>query len=110
MSQQNEELTYRQILVFWIPLAATWLMMATEGPLLAALIARLPDPKFNLAAYGVAFAFAVLIEAPIIMIMSASTALVKDRDSYLKAPCLPGAASLAGCHRLPPLLSGHSHR
>jgi len=84
MSQQNEELTYRQILVFWIPLAATWLMMATEGPLLAALIARLPDPKFNLAAYGVAFAFAVLIEAPIIMIMSASTALVKDRDSYLK--------------------------
>lgn len=84
MSQHNEDLTYRQILVFWIPLAATWLMMATEGPLLAALIARLPDPKFNLAAYGVAFSFALLIEAPIIMIMSASTALVKDRDSYLK--------------------------
>ena len=59
-------------------------MMATEGPILAAIIARMPAPKFNLAAYGVAFSFAVLIEAPIIMIMSASTALVKDRDSYLK--------------------------
>jgi Na+-driven multidrug efflux pump len=84
MSAHGDELTYRKILVFWIPLAATWLMMATEGPLLAALIARMPAPKFNLAAYGVAFSFAVLIESPIIMIMSASTALVKDRDSYLK--------------------------
>ncbi len=84
MSQHKDELTYRQILVFWVPLAATWLMMATEGPILAAIIARLPDPKFNLAAYGVAFSFAILIEAPIIMIMSASTALVKDRDSYTK--------------------------
>jgi hypothetical protein len=59
-------------------------MMAVEGPFLAALIARLADPKFNLAAYGVAFAFALIIEAPIIMIMSASTALVKDRLSFHK--------------------------
>lgn len=78
------ELTYKKIFIFWIPLAATWLMMATEGPFLAAVIARLAEPKYNLAAYGVAFAFAVLIEAPIIMIMSASTALVKDKDSYKK--------------------------
>jgi O-antigen/teichoic acid export membrane protein len=59
-------------------------MMAAEGPFLAAVIARLAEPKFNLAAYGVAYSFGVLIEAPIIMIMSASTALVHDRDSYLK--------------------------
>ncbi len=38
---------------FWLPLAATWIMMAAEGPFLAAVIARLPDPTFNLAAYGV---------------------------------------------------------
>ncbi len=59
-------------------------MMAAEGPFLAALIARLPDPKYNLAAHGVAFAFAVLIEAPVIMLMSASTALVEDGSSYRK--------------------------
>lgn len=59
-------------------------MMGLEGPFLAAVIARLPEPKFNLAAYGVAFAFAILVEAPIIMIMSASTALVEDADSYRK--------------------------
>jgi hypothetical protein len=67
-----------------VPLAATWLMMAAEGPFLAAVIARLPDPKFNLAAYGVAFAFALLVEAPVIMIMSASTALVEDAVSFRK--------------------------
>lgn len=78
------ELTLKKIFTFWIPLAATWLMMSVEGPFLAAIIARLADPKYNLAAYGVAFSFALIIEAPIIMIMSASTALVKDRDSYLK--------------------------
>lgn len=73
--------TYRSVLVFWLPLAATWLMMSVEGPILAAVIARLADPTYNLAAYGVAFAFAILVEAPVIMLMSASTALVEDATS-----------------------------
>jgi hypothetical protein len=46
-------------------------------------IARLGEAKFNLAAYGVAFSLAMLIEAPIIMMMSAATALVADRGSFL---------------------------
>jgi hypothetical protein len=81
---KGNALTPKKIFVFWIPLAATWLMMAAEGPFIAAIIARLAEPKFNLAAYGVAFSFALLVEAPIIMIMSAATALVKDKDSFLK--------------------------
>jgi Na+-driven multidrug efflux pump len=76
--------TQRSILLFWSPLAATWVMMATEGPFLAAVIARLPDPTFNLAAYGVAFALAIVVEAPVMMLMSAATALVKDRASFRK--------------------------
>ena len=76
------ELTYRKIFLFWLPLASTWLMMSLEGPYLSALIARMPDPKFNLAAYGVAFSFAMIIEAPIIMMMSASNALVQNRQTY----------------------------
>ncbi len=74
----------RTIIRFWAPLAATWLMMAAEGPFLAAVIARMADPKFNLAAYGVAFAFAIIIEAPVIMMMSASTALVDSSHNYRK--------------------------
>ena len=74
--QSSEQpLTQRAIARFWTPLAATWLMMAIEGPVLAALIARRADPEVNLAAYGVAFAFAIIVEAPVIMMMSAATAL-----------------------------------
>ncbi len=80
----STELTNPKIFKFWLPLAATWLMMSVEGPFIAAIIARLPEPKFNLAAYGVAFSFALVIEAPVIMIMSASTALVKDNFSFNK--------------------------
>jgi hypothetical protein len=58
--------------------------MATEGPFLAAIIARLPDPTYNLAAHGVAFALAILIEAPVIMLMSAATSVVKDRVSFIR--------------------------
>ncbi len=73
-----------RILPFWAPLAATWLMMAIEGPFLAAVIARLADPKHNLAAFGVAFAVAILVEAPVIQVLSAATALVEGPRSFLK--------------------------
>ena len=80
----DSPVTYRRIFRLWVPLAATWLMMSVEGTFLAALIARLDEPTFNLAAYGVAFAFALIVEAPIIMILSAATALVRDYDSFRK--------------------------
>ncbi|MEK6552623.1 MAG: hypothetical protein AABZ54_04145, partial [Bacteroidota bacterium] len=79
-----ESLSYKKIFKFWIPLSATWLMMSVEGPFLTALIARLPHPEYNLAAYGVAFALALIIESPVIMMMSASVALVKDNYTFYK--------------------------
>jgi progressive ankylosis protein len=82
--QRAVDRTPRAIFLFWVPLALQWVMMALEGPFLAAVIARLADPTFNLAAYGVAFAFAILVESPVIMLMSASTALVEDAKSYRK--------------------------
>jgi progressive ankylosis protein len=72
------------IFLFWAPLALQWLMMAVEGPFLAAIIARMGEATPNLAAYGVAFAFAILVESPVIMLMSASTALVDDAPSYYR--------------------------
>ena len=76
--------THKSILRFWSPLAMTWLLMAAEGPIVAAIIARMPEPKINLASYGIAFAFALIFEAPVIMLMSATVALVKNPSSYLK--------------------------
>jgi hypothetical protein len=84
MDTSTPDLNFRRIFAFWMPLAVTWLIMSLEGPFLSAVIARMAEPKFNLAAYGVAFSFALLVEAPIIMILAAATTLVKDRDSFLK--------------------------
>jgi len=84
VSPSELQLSFKRILKLWLPLASTWLMMAFEGPFLSAVIARLPDETFNLAAYGVAFSFALIVEAPIIMMLSAATALVKDAPSYRK--------------------------
>jgi Na+-driven multidrug efflux pump len=75
----TERLTYRKIFLFWGPLALTWLMMAFEQPVLIAFIARLNEAKYNLAAFGIAGSFAMIVEAPIIMLMSASTALVRGK-------------------------------
>jgi hypothetical protein len=73
-----------RILRLWAPLEAAWLLMGVEGPYLAAILARLPDPTLNLAAFGVAWGFAMLFESPVILIMSAATALVENRHSLGK--------------------------
>lgn len=72
-----------RVLAFWLPLAATWAMMAVEGPFLSAVVARLGNPVVNLAAFGLAFNLAWLAESPIIMLLSASIAVSRDRPSYL---------------------------
>jgi hypothetical protein len=84
MNPEKPELTRKKIAAFWLPLYSTWLMMSMEGPFIAALIARLAGAKFNLAAYGVAFSLGMIFESPIIMMLSASNVLVKDRNSFLK--------------------------
>lgn len=68
----------------WVPLALNWLMMALEGPLLVALIGRLAEPTASLATFSVAFAIALIVEAPIMMLLSASAALVSSRAGYEK--------------------------
>lgn len=73
------------ILRVWLPLAASWLFMAGEMPLVTAFVPRLPDPVVNLAAYGsVVFAISVLIESPVIMLLAASTALSSDWANYAR--------------------------
>ena len=61
-----------------------WLMMSAEGPYLTALIARMSEPEYNLAAYGVAFSIALIVESPVIMLMSASIALIESKLTLLK--------------------------
>lgn len=73
----------RDIFWFWLPLFASWILMTAEGPIISAAINRLPNEVVMLAAQGITLSLAVTIESPIISLLSTSTALVKDRASYL---------------------------
>ncbi len=99
----REPVTDRQVVRTWWPLAASWILMAMELPAVSAVLARLPDPKVSLAAYGgLVFPLSMMIEAPIIMLLAASTTLAKDFKSYLllKRFMIRAGAILTGIHLL----------
>ena len=84
-SDAPRQLTTLEILRRWAPLAASWMLMGLEMPLVTAIVARLADHDIHLAAYGgIVFPLALIIESPIIMMLAASTALSKDWFSYQK--------------------------
>lgn len=77
-------LSQGRIVQTWWPLAFSWLLMGFELPAVSAVLARLADPEVSLAAYGgVIFPLALIVEAPVIMLLAASTALCRDWPSYL---------------------------
>jgi hypothetical protein len=93
----------RRVISTWWPLAASWMLMGLELPVLSAVVARLPQPEINLAAYGgVVHPISLIVESPIIMLLAASTALCKDWDSYqlIRRFMSIAAALLTGLHIL----------
>jgi hypothetical protein len=75
----------RRVFRTWWPLAASWILMGLENPAISAVVSRLADPKINLAAYGgLVFPLTLMIEAPVIMLLAASTALSRDGAAFLK--------------------------
>jgi hypothetical protein len=83
MPPTGQPVDTRRIVHAWWPLAASWLLMSAELPLLTAVVARLPEPEISLAAYGgIVFPLALIIEAPVIMLLAASTALSRDLATY----------------------------
>ena len=100
-TNSQKQLSLAQVFQTWWPLAVSWLLMALESPLMSAVIARLPQPEKNLAAWGgVVFPLALLIEAPVIMLLAASTALSKDWKNYqiLRKYMMIAGASLTLLH------------
>ncbi len=72
----------RQIFALWLPLAVSFELMMLEGPAVQGAMGRLPDPKLNLAAWGLVISLSLLIESPVIMLLATAIALVQDADSY----------------------------
>ena len=84
-NSKSQPVTSADVRKTWFPLALSWLMMGIELPQLSAVVARLDNPVVNLGAYGgVVFPLSLLIEAPIIMLLTASTKLSRDLASYKK--------------------------
>ena len=59
-------------------------MMAVEQPLVAAFTARMPHPEHNLAAYGVVVSIIMLIDSPVIMLLTLGTAFSHGERSYAR--------------------------
>src|SRR5262245_50828349 len=55
--------------------------MSFELPMLSAFSARMPDAEVSLAAFGVSLSLLLLIESPILMLLSLSAALTDGRES-----------------------------
>ncbi len=76
-------LSFRRIYSTWWPVAASWILMGVEMPLIAAVLGRLPDSEVQLAAYGgLVFPVSLLIESPVIMLLAASTRLSDSTANY----------------------------
>jgi Na+-driven multidrug efflux pump len=74
--------TSRQMLALWLPLAASIVMMVLEPSTINIGLGRTADPELALAAYGVAFSLALLVEAPIIMLLDASVARSTNHAAF----------------------------
>ena len=89
MPQLNQPTTSAQRLSLgavastWWPLAASWLLMGVEMPIVAAVLGRLPEAEVQLAAFGgVVFPMALIIEAPVIMLLAASVRLSNSPENF----------------------------
>lgn len=75
-------LSQKRIFFYFLPLAASWLLMAVEWPFITGAIARLSEAARMIAAYGIVSSVSLVIESPVIGLLSTSTALAKNRQSY----------------------------
>lgn len=74
----NLDHTLRQ----WWPLTAGWLLMTAELTVFTALVARMQQPEVQLAAWGIVFALATLVQSPSTALLPTSTALARDRAAF----------------------------
>ena len=72
----------KAVFYFWFPLAVSWILMTVGNPTVNAIIARLPDAKFQLAAFGIAHSLTMAIQSPVVALLTTSVAFSRDRSSH----------------------------
>src|SRR3954463_1159740 len=73
-----QTISYRTLLLFYLPLGFSGLMMTLDLPVVNAVLNRFPDPNTSVAALRVAFSLALVYEASHISMIDVSTALSAD--------------------------------
>jgi Na+-driven multidrug efflux pump len=81
-SMQDSLPTTRRLLLFFIPLALSSSLMTLEPLIINTALSRAPRAELTLAAYDVMFGISLVIEAPVIMLVSASTALSGTKAAF----------------------------
>ncbi len=87
----------------WWPLALSWMLMAVAVPIILAVVGRFPDQEIHLSAYGsFALPIGLFFEAPVLMLLAASTALCTNRAAHQRVWrfMMGAAAVLTGLHAL----------
>jgi len=72
----------RQMFMLWSPIAASIAMMVLEPSIINIALGRAARAEVALAAYGVAYGLAILIESPVIMLLDASVARSSNRGAF----------------------------
>jgi hypothetical protein len=83
VSPEHQPLTYKRIFIYFLPLAASWLLMGIEWPFVTGAMARLSEAALMIASFGIVSSVCLVIESFVIGLLSTSTALAKDRQSYI---------------------------
>lgn len=92
--------TLGQMGALWLPMAASIVMMVLEPSIVNFGLARTRNVELALAAYGVAYSLALLVEAPVLMLLDASVARSTDRAAFSPGAALfPGAGPGGSSHR-----------
>lgn len=79
--KNKQQITYRQLLSFFLPLAVTPMMIGSTHTIINAALARLPYPDISLAVFTVVKSFSHIIRAPILMSRQVFISLVEDSES-----------------------------
>ena len=72
----------RTIFALWLPLAISFELMMLEGPAVQGAMGRLPQSQLHLASWGLTMSIALILESPVIMLLSTSIALVSDKQAF----------------------------
>lgn len=73
----------RQLFWAWVPLAASWLLIGAELPMVTVFLSRSSHPELSLAAFGgLLWPIMLFIDSPGFMLLSAGTALSKSREDF----------------------------